>query len=187
MPSLAKVMERYVTQNRREPSESPPALTAQTLCREALVILGAAMGQKKRKAKWPAATEPFKGGIKGLHGVLIYINDHELSGPPGRFLGTRLVPAIEAWAQDFRDTQLGGEYLQLPLGCTDAANERWHGVAMRCVIMQDQPVGARDLPGRHWTKYYDVACDEFKEDYCSTAVSFWVHTPDTAARLLDAA
>jgi hypothetical protein len=180
--SLASVMERYLGEAEKAPK--PQArLSARILCREGLVTLRGLRSDKPSKAAWPVHAEPFKVPIKGLYGVFIFIPPKELLGRLCDFTDAHLRPAMDAWVQDFHDVELGDQFLQLPAGMADAANERHDGIAMRCIIAGDYPIGDRDVPS-HWAKYYDVAQDKFEEGYCSTVVSFWVHTPDTAANLL---
>lgn len=157
------------------------ALTAKALCRAALVALDRLRHTTQPEA-WPENAYRWEGGIAGLYGMHLYIGDDDLYLDLDRFCETRLIPAVAAWVQDFPGVTLGPEYLILPLGFMDAANERGSGVAMRCLIEENRPVRDHKVPSRV-ARYYDVSMDEFKEEPCSMCVSFWVHTSDTAARL----
>ncbi len=154
-------------------------LTATAICRSALLLLS-----KSRDAPacpWPSYAEPNNSPVAGLFGATAWLADDALMTDLDSFTEKVLRPLIEAWAAELRGVDLGPQYLRLPLGVMDADNARYDGIAMRCIVVADQPVGDRPVPSRQ-ARYYDISTDEFKDAPCSMAVSFWVHTPDSEAR-----
>lgn len=159
-------------------------LTARLLCCEALMILRSVRHVRVTSAKLPDNAETIN-PVAGLFGLNILIEDADLGMKIDGFDHKHLVPTIRAWAPTFYGVELGDQPLLTPLGVMDCKTERYDGVAMRCIIIEHQPVGERNVPSRE-AKYYDISDDEWKEGLCSMSVSFWVHTPDTAARMLGA-
>lgn len=159
----------------------PTQLTASQLCRTALISLQKARENRSAPPRPPYASR-FYAPVKGLFGALAFVLDDALAMDLDDFRWQIIDPLMAAWSHELGDTEMGSEYLLLPLGVLGAANERFCGTAMRCVIVEDHPVLERDVPSRV-TRYYDISTDEFKDGPCSMAVSFWVHTPDTDARL----
>lgn len=156
-------------------------LTATTLCRSALILLEEGRDAEPREVPWPVGAERFT-GIKGLFGAFLWVSDEELQLTLDAFVKARIIPMMDAWEQDFLKADLSPEYLILPKGFMDAKNERYNGVAMRCLFEENRPTKGHDVPSRVAT-YYDVSMDEFKEEPCSACISFWVHTPNAVVKL----
>lgn len=160
-------------------------LTANTICRAALLTLEQARGTVPTVATWPKNAEPWPGAIKGLFGMFLFIRDEDRLTTLEHFCEGLLIPAIAAWEfSELRGIELGPQMLLIPRSFLDVANVFRDGISMRCLVEENRAVGDRDIPSRV-AKYYDVSTDEFKTEPCSMCVSFWVHTPDTAARLAD--
>ncbi len=161
-----------------------PILTATMICRCALLHLETRAERIDDDASWPTWAESYGGGVEGLFGLIIFIEDDDLRMSLEAFYDSRLIPAMAAWERLFRDRELGPQLLILPKGFSGAANAVRDSISMRCLIEENRPVGDRDIPSRV-ARYYDITADEFKEAPCSMAISLWVHTPDTTARLAE--
>lgn len=87
-------------------------------------------------------------------------------------------PAMRRLAQKVSGVPLGEEYMELPRGLEDAANDHFDGIAMRTCISLKWPVLERKKGV--WARiaeYYDIATDHMKTGLCSIVVVFTVHEP----------
>jgi hypothetical protein len=155
-------------------------LTASMLCKEALLILRGVRHIRETSDALPANAEALR-PMPGLFGLLIFIEDGDLELSIDGFAEKYLVPTIRAWAPSFHNEELGDQSLMLPLGFLSVSNERYDGLAVRCIITKNHPVGDRRIPSR-LAEYYEAKTDEIKVGPCSMAISFWVHTPDAKAQ-----
>lgn len=157
-------------------------LTATILARTALMLLRIMRDEATHEPVWPKWAEAVQ-PQKGLYGLKLWLEDADLALSVDDFAVKRLQPAMEAWIQTVRHPVLDPRYLLLPMGVAGAANERLDGMAMRCVIVENEPIRERDVPGRmaHW---YDVTQDVFEDCLCAPVVSFWVHTAEIDDRRL---
>jgi len=164
----------------------PHTLTAIAIGRASLLQLSNALKSDAREVNsempvWAEATEP----VRGLFGLCIFVQDADLSLSLDDFIRERLRPAIDPWSLSLQGKELGHRPLLLPMGFLSASNERYDGIALRCVIQQDRPVEGRAIPSR-LVRWYDISQDRFLDDTpCSAAVLLHVHAVDTEARLAD--
>jgi hypothetical protein len=153
-------------------------LSAKVICRTSLCLLSEARGQY---GEFPERAESYETSVRGLYGLRLWLAEGELATDLELFSRRRLLPAIKAWAALFHGVELGWQYLIKPMGFADAANERFNGVAMRCIINAADPIGDRPILGQ-MTRWYDVVNDEFRVVPCAPSLSLWVHAIDSDAR-----
>lgn len=91
-------------------------------------------------------------------------------------------PAMRHLAKRLGTTPLGDEFMELPFGLDDVANERFD-FAMRCAISSTWPLRGQTGMWSRIMKYYDVETDQFETGPCGIGVAFTVHEPGMESAL----
>ena len=113
----------------------------------------------------------------GQYGITVGIPDGSLLMPIDEFVDKFVTPAMADLVQQIGGVELSPEFLQPALGVYASVSERYDGVSMRLVIVEDYPVDNTWLFPKRVRRYYDAGIDKFLTAPTTMAIRFDVHEP----------
>lgn len=150
-------------------------ISASLACREAVRILGLFRQGHIFQTKPLSAKFNLDSPCAGLFYSNVALGKRTLHGSLERLSEDYIAPAMADLNSRTSSEPLGHEYMEIPFGVTDAANERWDGIAMRCLINDVQPVRDSKSVWSRAAKYYDVSTDDWVLGQCGIILHFAVH------------
>ena len=155
-------------------------LNATILGREALRLLHNEIRKPTPdEGPWPGSfklNDPREGVFYANVGLEEGTLDAPLEGVSQHFVW----PAMRRLAQKVKGIPLGDEFMELPKGFDDVANDCFGGIAMRTIINKTMPWNGERHVWRRMAEYYDIAEDRLKTGPCGICLHFTVHKPGAA-------
>lgn len=156
-------------------------LTASIIGREAIRILLNERRSPTKQAIGPQSSFAMKEPRRGIFYENVALFGDSLSLCLDDFSERFIWPAMRRLALRTSGIALGAEYMELPKGVDDAANDHFDGLAIRTLIDLKWPLrGQKGLWSRK-AKYYDIQTDSIETGPCGIAVVFTVHEPGLEA------
>lgn len=155
-------------------------LSATMICREAIMHLRNEIRHPTPQILPYPPMFTMKEPREGIFYANVALSDDSLDLSLEQFSRRLIWPSIRRLRDEVRKIDLGDEFMELPKGVADAANERFDGLAMRVVIDDKCPWKGEPGIWRRVVEYYDIATDAFKIGPCGICCSFTVHKPGAA-------
>lgn len=158
-------------------------LTAAILCRDALMLYS------QFSLRPPSSPPPLPPHFpnpsqEGLFHQNALIPDEALTWPLSFIFAQIIASCIAHLFQEAKNHVLGEDHLELPHGVTDAANESYDGVSMRCIVQT--PFHWRPSFGpvnTHQKTYYNINTDSLLRGPCCTSILWTVHRIGAATKI----
>lgn len=158
-------------------------LTASIICREAIILLRNEIRHPTQQILPYPPMFPMVEPRAGIFYANVALGENSLDLPLENFSLDLICPSMRRLYDKIREISLGGEFMELPKGVADAANERFDGLSMRVVIDDKCPWKGEPRIWRRVVEYYDIETDSFKTGPCGICCSFTVHKPGAATHI----